>query len=72
MSGAYRNNNNRRYWPRSSILYPPMEIVGGVVNRPITVLTTAAAHSAAPAVHPADPTGPTTLIVNRVAVGTIQ
>lgn len=70
---AYRNNNNRRYWPRSTILSAPAQIVANTnPNRSVVVLTTAAANTQSGVTHPAEPTGAVTIIVTRVAVRTIQ
>ena len=66
-----RNNNNRRYWPRSTILYAPMEVEGAVPEVAVAVLTTAGASIVAPTIHEGDKVI-SMLIVTRVAVGKIQ
>lgn len=67
---AYRNNNNRRFWPRSTILSAPTNIVENPV-RQVNVLTTAAAITVTPTIHERDKVI-TTIIVKRVANWTIQ
>jgi len=68
---ARRNTNNRRYWPRSTILYAPMQIEGAVPEVAVSVLTTVAVTHVAPTIHENDKVI-SMLIVSRVAVGKIQ
>lgn len=67
---ARRILNNRRYWPRSTILYPPMDVIAPV-NRDVGVLTTAGVSNVTPSVHDRDK-AVTTLIMTRQAVRSIQ
>lgn len=67
---ARRILNNRRYWPRSSLMYPPMNIIEAV-NRNVGVLTTMAVSNVTPSVHDRDK-AVTTLIMTRQAVRSIQ
>lgn len=67
---ARRILNNRRYWPRSTLMYPPMAIIQAV-NRDVGVLTTMAASNVTPSIHDRDK-AVTTIIMTRQAVRSIQ